>query len=406
MVKPERRTRGDILAAAAIVVIVAVVGALIWWKSDARATISRPAATPAPTISAARSVPANLRQLWIAPSPVTDEPVIVTSTVVTGAGHEMVGRDPVTGEPRWTFARDRNLCGITWVYDLAVAVYPDSRGCGQVSTVEARTGQRGPTRTSYSDKQIRLSTDGTTVLSAGSTRIEMWRSDMVRTLAYGDIDAPINPPVPPDPPCRFLSTAASSSAAAILESCSSSPDVRLTLLKVSKEDVEPEVKYVQLPGLRPDSGSKVLAVSDLRTAVYLPIPQPRIAVYDETGREMASTLLPRPPGRDTILVSHAGDVFTVWTGDSVAVLDGGSLASRYTIAPGSEVPLGPGDMMADRLLIPVTGGIGVYEPKTGGFERIIPVDRGNLTGPVVLGAVGTTLVEQRGDTMVALGAAA
>ena len=274
MVKPERRTKGDILAAAAIVVVLAVVGALIWWKSDARATISRPAAAPAPTISPARSVPANLRQLWSAPSPRTDEPVIVASTVVTGDGHEMVGRDPATGEQRWTFARDRDLCGITWVYDLAVAAYPDSRGCGQVSTVEARTGQRGPTRTSYTDKQVKLSTDGTTVLSAGRTRIEMWRSDMVRTLAYGDIDAPINPPVPPNPPCQFLSTAASSSAASILETCSSFPGVRLTLLKVSKEDVEPEEKYVQQPGLTPDAGAKVIAVSDLRTAVYLPIPQP------------------------------------------------------------------------------------------------------------------------------------
>ncbi|EUA08375.1 hypothetical protein I546_4716 [Mycobacterium kansasii 732] len=36
MVKPERRTRGDILAAAAIVVVVAVAAALIWWTSDAR----------------------------------------------------------------------------------------------------------------------------------------------------------------------------------------------------------------------------------------------------------------------------------------------------------------------------------------------------------------------------------
>ena len=404
MVKPERRTKGDILASVAIVVVVAVVGVLIWWNSDARATISRPAPAPAATITAARAVPANLRQLWTAPSPRTDEPVIVASTVVTGDGHEMVGRDPNTGQQRWTFARDRDLCAVTWVYDLAVAAYPDSRGCGQISTVEARTGNRGPTRSSYADKQITLSTNGTTVLAAGRTRIEMWRSDMVRTLAYGDIDAPINPPVPPDPPCQFLSTAASSSAASVLETCSSFPDVRLTLLKVSKEDVEPEEKYVQQPGLKPDSAARVLAVSDLRTAVYLPIPQPRVVVYDETGHETASTLLPRQPGPD-IAVSRAGDVITVWTGDSVSVLDGSSLAFRYTIAAGSAVPLGPGEMMADRLLIPVTGGIGVYEPKTGTFERMIPVDRGNVGGPIVPGVVGTTVVEQRGGTVVALGEA-
>jgi hypothetical protein len=404
LVKPERRTKGDILAAAAIVVVIAVAAALIWWNSDARATVIHPAAVPAPTISPARSVPANLRQLWTASSPRTDAPVITTSTVITAEGREMVGRDPVTGQQRWSFMRDRDLCAVTWVYDLAVAVYPDSRGCGQVSTVEARTGTRGPTRSGYEDKQIALSTDGTTVLAAGRTRIEMWRSDMVRTLSYGDIDAPINPPVPPRPPCQFLSSAASSSAASILETCTSFPGVRLTLLKVAKDETNPDQKYAQLPGLTADSGAKVLALADVHTAVYLPIPQPRVAVYDETGQELSSTLLPRKPGPN-ITVSRAGELITVWTGDSVAVLDGSTLTYKYTIAPGSAVPLGPGAMMADRLIVPVTGGIAVYSPDNGNLERVIPVDRGNVTGPIVPGVVGTTIIEQRGNTVVALGTA-
>lgn len=42
MVKPERRTKTDIAAAATIAVVVAVAASLIWWTSDARATISRP----------------------------------------------------------------------------------------------------------------------------------------------------------------------------------------------------------------------------------------------------------------------------------------------------------------------------------------------------------------------------
>ena len=104
-------------------------------------------------------------------------------------------------------------------------------------------------------------------------------------------------------------------------------------------------------------------------------------------------------------MSRAGSLITVWMGDSVAVLDATTLTFRYTIASGSAVPLGPGEMMADRLLIPVTGGIGVYTPKTGEFERLIPVDRGVLAGPIVPHVIGTTVVEQRGGTVVALGAA-
>ncbi|MGZ4583179.1 MAG: hypothetical protein ACXVYI_02265, partial [Mycobacterium sp.] len=83
MVKPERRTKGDIVAAATIAVVVAAAASLIWWTSDARATISRPAATPAPNPASAREVPATLHQLWTAASPATTAPVVVGGTVAT-----------------------------------------------------------------------------------------------------------------------------------------------------------------------------------------------------------------------------------------------------------------------------------------------------------------------------------
>ena len=79
---------------------------------------------------------------------------------------------PRTGDTRWTYARDLELCGVTYVYDYAVAVYPDVRGCGQVSTIDAKTGERGPSRTAYADPEVGLSSDGTTVLSAGDSRLE------------------------------------------------------------------------------------------------------------------------------------------------------------------------------------------------------------------------------------------
>ena len=136
MVRPERRTKGDIVAAVTIGVVVAAVAALIWWTSDARATISRPAAVPAPNPTPAREVPASLKELWTAASPATTAPVLVGGTVATGDGRRVDGRDPATGESRWGYARDSDLCGVSWVYHYAVAVYRDDRGCGQVSTVD------------------------------------------------------------------------------------------------------------------------------------------------------------------------------------------------------------------------------------------------------------------------------
>ncbi len=96
MVKPERRTTADMLAAVTIAAVVAVAAALIWWTSDARATISRPATGPAPSPRLARESPASLKQLWTAPNAPTDQPVVVAGTVVTADGRAVQGRDPVT----------------------------------------------------------------------------------------------------------------------------------------------------------------------------------------------------------------------------------------------------------------------------------------------------------------------
>lgn len=56
--------------------------------------------------------------------------------------------------------------------------------------IDGQTGRRGALRSSANDSKVSLSTDGTYVLALGSTRLELWRSDMVRTLEYGRVVAP------------------------------------------------------------------------------------------------------------------------------------------------------------------------------------------------------------------------
>jgi hypothetical protein len=407
MVRPERRTKGDLLAAAAIAVVVAAAASLIWWSSDARATISRPAVVPVPNPTPAREVPATLNQLWTAASPATTAPVVVGGTVTTGDGRQVQGRDPGTGQARWSYARDSDLCGVSWVYHFAVAVFRDDRGCGQVSTVDGSTGRRGPARSGYADPRVSLSSDGTTVLSAGDTRLELWRSDMVRMLAYGETDARVKPSSRGlHSGCRLVSAAASSSAVSVLESCANQADLRLVLLRPGKEDDEPQQHVVSEPGIGANSGARVLAVCENNTAVYLPSPQPRVDVIDEAGTTVASTLLPKPPSGSA--VSQSGNLVTWWTGDSVMVFEGNNLTLRYTIAAGeTTAPLGPGVTMAGKLLVPVTGAMGVYDPVSGANERYIPVNRTPGTPqakrPVIPAVSGSRVFEQRGDTVVALG---
>ena len=403
MVKPERRTRADVVAAIAIAAVVAVTAALVWWTSDARATISRPAASPIPSLITAKTVPSALRQLWTAASPKTTGPLVVAGSVVTGDGHSVEGRDPASGNAQWSYSRDLDLCGVSSVYQYAVAVYPDTRGCGQVSTIDAKTGERGPARTAYADPEVTLSSDGTTVLSAGDSRLELWRSDMVRMLSYGSLDARIKPGTPASPLCRLVSAAASSAAVSVLESCPNHPDLRLTLLRPADDEDTPELKYVPQPGVSGESDARVVAVSDTTTAVYVPTPKPTVNIVDETGATIASTPLSKPVSKDATM-SRAGDLITWWTGDSVMVFSANGLKYKYTVTPaGANVPLGPATVMAGRLLVPVTGGYDVFHAASGQGDRHIPVRRPPNPGPVVPAVAGPTVLEQRGDELVALG---
>ncbi len=404
MVKPERRTRADVVAAIAIAAVVAVTAGLVWWTSDARATISRSVADPIAPLVSAKTVPSTLRELWTAPSPKTTAPLMVAASVVTGDDSTVSGRDPVSGTPVWSYARtDLELCGVSWVYQYAVAVYPDSRGCGQVSTIDAKTGERGPARTAYADPEVKLSSDGTVVLSFGESRLELWRSDMVRMLSYGALDARIKPDVPVLPLCRLMSAAASSTSVAVFESCPDQADLRLTLLRPADDEDTPEMKYVPQPGVSADSNARVIAVSDTTAAVYVPTPKPVVNIVDETGTTIASTPVTKAASANATM-SRAGDLITWWTGDSVMVFSAKDLRYKYTVSPaGANVPLGPATAMAGRLLVPVTGGYDVFDPSTGEGDRHIPVQRPPSEAPIVPAVAGTTVLEQRGNEVVALG---
>ena len=402
MVQPERRTRGDLLAAAAIVVVVAVAAGLIWWSSDARATLSKPATEPVPALKAARDAPTSLREAWTAASPKTSRPVVAGGSVVTGDGTEVDGRDPATGNVLWSYARGVPLCGVTYVYNDAVAVYPDDRGCGQVTTIDGQTGRRHYSRTAYADPAVTLSSDGSTVLSAGDSRIELWRSDMVRMIGYGSLDARIKPDVPAQPLCRMVSAAASSTAVSVLQKCPGQADLRLTLLVPADQEDEPTTKIVQLPGVPADSDARVVAVSDTTTAVYLPTPKPVVNVVDDTGTTISSTALPGPVSPNAV-ASRAGDLVTWWTGDAVMVFEANGLKYKYTVTPvNGQAPVGPATLMAGRLLVPVTSGYDVFNPETGAGESHIAVQRPPSQSAVIPNVAGTTVLEQRGDTLVAL----
>ncbi|MGI9125538.1 MAG: Rv3212 family protein [Mycobacterium sp.] len=406
MIRPERRTKADLYAAAAIAAVVLLIIGFFWLRSSGRATISRQSAEPAPATTKAEAVPSALQQRWTATSARTVTPVVIGGVVVTGDGRTVAGLDPSTGQQRWSYARDTDLCGVSWVYDMVVAVYPDRRGCGQVSGLKAHTGDRGPTRTSYADKIVVVTTDGNAVLSAGATRLELWRSDLVRMLSYGEIDAPVKPVnTKLGSGCTMMSAAGDESSVGVLEACRGEKDLRLTLLKPAKEEDEPDTKHVELPGVAIDAEARVLAMAGTSAAVYLPTPRPQVVVYDETGTKVSTTELRDPPGLTGAApaVTRAGDLITWWTGSAVMVFDN-KLGYRYTLdSTGPLAALGPATMMSGKLLVPVTDGLAVYNPDGGANERVIPLTHPQGTGAVLPAISGTMVIEQRGPAMTAYG---
>jgi hypothetical protein len=126
-------------------------------------------------------------------------------------------------------------------------------------------------------------------------------------------------------------------------------------------------------------------------------------IIDETGSTTANLPLPNPVSPEAA-ATRPGDLVTWWTGDAVMVFSASGMQFRYTIGPvDTHTPIGPGTMMAGKLIVPVSDGIGVYDPVTGVNERFIPLQRPPVQSAVVPSVAGSTLLEQRGGNLVALG---
>ncbi len=418
MLAPERRRRSDLIVAAALVVVAAIILGVVWLGSDARGTTSESAKDPLPQATTATAVPATLTESWRARSPLTATPVVTGSAVVAGDGGTVTGLDPRTGSSAWTYRRDAPLCAVTSAWNTALAVFRDGRGCSQVTELDGSTGNRKAQRTSDADSDVSLTDDGTYVTSRGTTRMELWRSDLVRTLEYGRVDAPVNPHGQPRSGCTLVSSASNSSQLAVLEACPGESGLRLTILNPAPKDAqEPEELgssvIADLTGADgPIGGAAVIVASGDRVALALPaqptIPgQPgrpaRIALFDGTAQpitdfDLPSALTDQASFEGDERVEKAANVFSWWTGTGTVALGLSDLAPKWSL-PGA---LGPGALMAGKLLVPMPGGIAVIDSGSGTAERTISVNRAGYEGPVGISVIGDDIIEQRGDEIIAL----
>lgn len=404
MLKPERRTPVDLLIVAIIVAIVVAAGVAIWATSAVENTESDPSPVAAAAPETATTMPAAFTEAWRAPSGATIGPVIIGGVVVTGDGGTVIGHDPKTGGELWSYKRDLPLCGVTgWNAsgrDYAIAVYRNARGCSEVTALYGSTGKRAASRSSDADSSIDFSSDRDYIVAQGDTRLETWRSDLVRTIEYGRVDAPVNPQSQPRSGCELVSSAVGSPKVAVIERCGIEPGYRLTVLGATLDSDEKLEEFgSRIITDNVGSPPRIVEVGQNSIAVYVSTPSPMLETYAFDGTlQNRTTLLGDAVGIDSKPIASGG-VITFWTGKATVVLDAETLQARFQVPE----TLGPGVVMAGSLLLPSPAGISEHNLTDGKPIRSIPVQRNGYTGGVItLGVVGDELVQQWGSTVSVL----
>jgi len=188
---------------------------------------------------------------------------------------------------------------------------------------------------------------------------------------------------------------------AVVEQC---PGERVRLTVQRSDPKEPDHPEVTFSTLLPGQQAQVIAMSGERVAVALPDPA-RLAVLDGQGKEVAeypltvpdTDLRGSPPGGLADVTETPTEIYW-FTGSSTVALDIADLRPRWTRARS----LGTGSEVAGRLLLPVPGALAVLDTTTGAQLGALPVDRGGYRGPVDTASSGGVVLEQRGDTLIAL----
>lgn len=402
--RPERRTPVDLLIVAIIGVVVVVAGVAIWATSSVQNTESDPSPAAAQAPAVATAVPAAFTEAWRAPSGATAGPVIVGGVVVTGDGQTVIGRDPTTGRELWSYKRDLQLCGVSgWNAsgrDYAIAVYRNTRGCSEVTALYGANGKRATSRTSDADDSLDFSSDRDYIVAQGDTRLEAWRSDLVRTIEYGRVDAPVNPQSQPRTGCELVSSAVGSPKVAVIERCGIEPGYRLTVLGATLDSDE-KLQEFGSSIITDNVGSppRIVGVGDSGIAVYVSTPSPVLETYAFDGTlQNRTTLLGEAVGIDSKPITSGG-LITFWTGKATVVLDAKTLQARFQVPE----TLGPGVVMAGSLLLPSPTGISEHNLTDGRPIRSIPVQRNGYNGGVItLGLIGQQLVQQWGPVVSTL----
>ncbi|AWB81420.1 hypothetical protein C3B44_02830 [Corynebacterium yudongzhengii] len=397
---PLRRTRGDLLATATITAIslLAIGGAVV--TAPVNSVTHEPAAQPAVIDEEFTQAPSGLAEVFRAEDvslPGVHRPVIAKGLVMTTDGHELTALDP-RGKEVFRYGRaDREVCSLATAWESVVIGYRSGFGCGEFTRLHATSGEYAATRAAINSEVPLTISSNDRVGTVSADRVELWRSDLVRTSEYGEVPAPQEPDLQPHPGCEITSALTRTELLAVTEVCSEGAFLRLQ--DTAPEDSrEPEIS-ASVP--LDSADARLVAVGEDAAAVYY---GSRLRSFSDDGVELYSQNVPTAD-----LLEDAAGAFVPATADlphNMSFFDGERL---YLLSPTDlsvdgvlEDVLGTGAAIGDELLVPVADGIAVIDAVTLQPVRKLPVDRDDYDGEVHVALAGETVVEKRGDTVVGL----
>lgn len=394
---PLRRTKKDFIATGVIAALAVIGIGTVWATAPIRGTELSPAQEPFVAAATTDHIPSQLHEQWRITDTSNNHKPAITGGVISTADGNTINTYTPDGSLLWSYKRDKELCSFSSGVDAVIATYKTGIGCGDVTSINANDGTYKATRSAISSDQVApiISNDRIGVL--GDERVELWRSDLVRTIEYGDVEAPQESGQQPHPECSITSAMTRKELLAITETC---PDgsAFLRFMDTTPEDSRaPEITQdIQI------ADGTIVAIGQSAAAIYVNEPSPKILSYNDDGELIGEHAVEAVGFPDAPFQLHTADLphhMSWFNGKSLVLLSPSQLNVRQSFNDA----LGTGIAVDGKLLYPTIEGIAVANWNTGEVLRTIPVDRADYKGEVSLGVVGQVFVEKRGSQIVALG---
>ena len=227
-------------------------------------------------------------ETWRAPADsINHAPLALNGLVIsTNQGDDSTtiqALDASNGAVVWTYTRDVPLCSLSKAWNTIVADFRTGVGCGDVVSINSTSGTYHSTRSSLASTDVVPISSNDRVGIVSQERVELWRSDLVRTVEYGDVPAKAEPAQQPHEECEISSALTRQELLAVVEACPGEDNTYeyVRLQKTTPEESrKPEISSdIALPG----TGNEIVAIGESAVALYSP-ERSSIMTYNTKGQ--------------------------------------------------------------------------------------------------------------------------